>query len=148
MKPTVSMAWIPEKDSPIETGVHFKKKVRLELRIREEWTNLRRWSGRHSKEESRTERLQCSLYFVVVVFLISHFIIVFSRGDERTLVQGKGIGWTNHGWTEESNIRQFLDDQALSWWGKMQDIKWGLEPCQTITHHLFWCSWTPVSYIV
>lgn len=38
---TVSIARIQEKDSSIETGVRFKK-VRLKLRMREEWMNLKR----------------------------------------------------------------------------------------------------------
>lgn len=47
---TVSIARIQEKEST-EAGVHFKE-VRLELRIRKEYLNLRWRSGRDSKEES------------------------------------------------------------------------------------------------
>ena len=39
---TVSIARIQEKDSSVETGVRFKEKVRLKLRMREEWMNLKR----------------------------------------------------------------------------------------------------------
>ena len=52
------------------------------------------------------------MYYVVVAFLISFLITVFSKGGGKTGLQGRGVGKANPGRTGQS--RQVRSDDTLA----------------------------------